>query len=155
MGATKKRLKKLGSGALKKIYRENDRTKYTSQSIKIAKEILEERGEEIPEQEVAKGEESESEKDEDGGNKKSEDEKDEEEVVGIRDKLDQLIDKIDQKENKSRWKHKIISGPILSSQEELEEELNDLGESGWELVDTQRHSIAAKQHAVCFLKKKK
>lgn len=67
----------------------------------------------------------------------------------------QIIEQMDQEEGGSRWKHKIISGPVLSGQDKLQNKLNELGKSGWELVDTQRHSIAAKQHAVCFLKKKK
>jgi len=49
--------------------------------------------------------------------------------------------------------HKIISGPVLSGQEQLEKELSRLGDRGWGLIDTQRHSIAGKQHAVCFLRK--
>lgn len=53
------------------------------------------------------------------------------------------------------WQYKIISGPILSGEEQLIEKLNQLGKQGWELVDTQRHSIMGSQHAVCFLKKPK
>ncbi len=52
------------------------------------------------------------------------------------------------------WKYKIIKGPVLSGQDDLNSRLNRLGNNGWELVDTQRHSIAGKQHAVCFLKKR-
>ncbi len=58
------------------------------------------------------------------------------------------------KEEKQYWKHKIISGPILSGSEKLQKRLNELGNSGWKLVDTQRHSIAGKQEAVCFLRKR-
>jgi len=49
--------------------------------------------------------------------------------------------------------HKIVSGPVLSGQDKLKKKLNRLGNKGWGLIDTQRHSIAGKQHAVCFLRK--
>ena len=69
----------------------------------------------------------------------------------ILEKLSHIEDKIGDSVN---YKYKIVSGPVLSGSEKLQRKLNRLGNSGWELVDTQRHSIAAKQHAVCFLKKK-
>ena len=50
-------------------------------------------------------------------------------------------------------KHKIVSGPVLSGQDQLKKKLSRLGDRGWSLIDTQRHSIAGKQHAVCFLRK--
>lgn len=53
------------------------------------------------------------------------------------------------------WEYMIISGPVLAGQELLVEQLNRLGLEGWELVDTQRHSIGGKQVAVCFLKRKR
>jgi len=103
--------------------------------------------------------------DEDNDKSKNKDEKKDQEdlknlnekkdnIVTVRDKLDKLIGKVDQDEDKNQWEHKIISGPVLSGQDELEEKLDSLGEYGWELVDTQRHSVMSKQHAVCFLKRK-
>jgi len=70
----------------------------------------------------------------------------------ILEKLSDIEDKIGKKEE---WKHKIVTGPVLSGEEKLQSKLNRLGNIGWELVDTQRHSIMGKQKAVCFLKKKK
>ena len=56
---------------------------------------------------------------------------------------------------KSKWDHKIVRGPVLSGQGKLSKKLQGLGDLGWQLVDTQRHSIGGKQHAVCFLKRKR
>ncbi len=151
MNVTKESLEGLPAKTLREIYRKNDQTKYSAQTIKFAKEILEERGEEIPEQEeVKEAKESEESKEE-----KEKSDKEEEEIVTVRDKLDKIIEQMDQEGGESRWKHKIISGPVLSGQSKLQSKLNKLGKSGWELVDTQRHSIGGKQHAVCFLKKEK
>jgi len=158
MSATKKRLKRLPNETLKRIYKENDRSKYSAESIEIAKEILQERDEKIPEQEEVKGKKNNyvETKEANGKNKgEAKNEKKEKEVVSIRDKLDELIAKVDQEDDEGRWKYKIISGPILSGESKLQSKLNKLGRSGWELVDTQRHSMMGSQHAVCFLKKKK
>ncbi len=56
--------------------------------------------------------------------------------------------------SKGHWKHKVVTEPVLSNQKKLQDKLNRLGKTGWKLVDTQRHSMAGKQHAVCFLRKK-
>lgn len=119
----KENLEKRETSTLYDIMEKDDKTEWQEKETEIAKEILEERGEDLPEQQIPKNQSTET------------------------------AEETSPSNDEKSLTHKIISGPILSGQDELEEKLNELGKSGWVLVDTQRHSIAGKQHAVCFLRK--
>ena len=114
----KENLERRGTDTLYKIVKENDRTEWQEEAIEKAKEVLKERGVELPDQNAPKKPSSST-----------------------------------SSTSGEKWLHKVVSKPVLSNQKELQNKLNKLGRKGWRLIDTQRHSIAGKQHAVCFLRK--
>jgi len=77
------------------------------------------------------------------------------EDMGKKKILEKLSDIEDKLGEKKKWEHRIVTGPVLSGEGKLRSKLDRLGKLGWELVDTQRHSIMGSQHAVCFLKRRK
>ena len=144
------------SEELKNLYKSyiqsDDLSDRQAAEIKAIYQLLKERDERIPAQEEI--ENTEREEIDEGSEKENGVKGKEDEVVSVRDKLDRIIAKIDQEGDKE-WRYTIVSGPVLGGQNKLQSKLNRLGRNGWELVDTQRHSVMGKQQAVCFLKKKK
>ena len=132
-------LKPLPTERLKKIYNEETDTDYDSSTISYAAEVLKERGEISTEEANEKQSTADINFDEIGDTTSTTNTTNTTGAINT---------------GKSEWEHKIVTGDVLSGSNTLEATLESLGKSGWELVDTQRHSIMGKQKAICFLKKR-